>query len=174
MNLYGGFRMYLMYLLGYIPSHTIRKKVLRMLGAQIDEPVCLRARFEVRSPQKLSIGANTTIGHGAVLDARAGLTIGSCVNFSSEVMVWTSQHDYRCQDFSVIRKSVVIEDYAWLGPRTIVLPGVTIGEGAVVGAGAVVTKNVSPYTVVGGVPAKVIASRPKELRYSLGKPAAFW
>lgn len=61
---------------------------------------------------------------------------------------------------------MVIGDYVWLGPRCMVLPGVTVGEGAVVAAGAVVTKNVEPYTLVGGVPAQKIAGRTKELNYN--------
>lgn len=64
---------------------------------------------------------------------------------------------------------VQIGDYAWISRRAVILPGVTIGEGAVVAAGAVVTKNVAPYTVVGGVPAKFVAERPRGLTYTLGE-----
>ena len=120
-------------------------------------------------PKKLSIGMGTSIGHGAVLDARYGLTIGENVNFSSEVMVWTAQHDYRDKFFGTVGKPVIIENYAWLGPRSIILPGVTIGEGAVVAAGAVVTRDVDPYVLVGGIPARKIGDRPRDLDYCPGK-----
>ncbi len=60
----------------------------------------------------------------------------------------------------------MIGDYAWLGPRCIILPGITVGEGAVVAAGAVVTKDVEPYVVVGGIPALKISDRPSSLSYN--------
>ena len=62
---------------------------------------------------------------------------------------------------------VVIIDRAWISCRVVILPGVTVGEGAVVAAGAVVTKNVPPYTIVAGVPAKEVGKRTKDLRYKL-------
>jgi acetyltransferase-like isoleucine patch superfamily enzyme len=97
-----------------------------------------------------------------------GLTIGSNVNISNEVMIWTLHHDYNDADFASTGQAVIIEDYVWLCSRSIILPGVTIGKGAVVAAGAVVTKNVEPYTVVGGIPAKQIAKRNENLTYDLG------
>ncbi len=156
--------------LGHFPSQQARKLSLRYLfGADIASSAILYGGFEIRSPRKLKIGANTVIGHHVTLDARGGLTIGKNVNFSSEVMIWTAQHDYRDSEFGTMFKPVAIGDYVWLGPRCIILPGVTVGEGAVVAAGAVVTKDIEPYTVVGGVPAQKIADRPKGLNYN---PAA--
>ena len=154
-------------MLGHIHSQWFRRFVLRRLfGADIASSAILYGGFEIRSPRKLRIGADTVIGHRATLDARGGLTVGKNVNLSSEVMIWTAQHDYRDSEFGTMFKPVAIEDYAWLGPRCIILPGVTIGEGAVAAAGAVVTKDVEPYTVVGGVPAQKIAERPKGLNYN--------
>jgi acetyltransferase-like isoleucine patch superfamily enzyme len=82
-------------------------------------------------------------------------------------MIWTLHHDYNSADFAQIGQPVIIEDYVWLCSRSIILPGVTVGKGAVVAAGAVVTRNVQPYTVVGGVPAKFIATRNENLTYNL-------
>lgn len=173
-QLKGGVKGYGLYLIARFPSQRLRKGIIRRLGARIENPVCLYSRFEVRNPKGLHIKSHTTIGHGAVLDARGGLSIGSNVNFSSEVMIWTAQHDYEDPSFCTVEQSVVIEDYVWLGPRVIVLPGRKIGEGAVVAAGSVVTKNVEPYTLVGGVPAKAIGVRPKELNYQLGEGMSVW
>ena len=157
-------------LLAQFPAQGFRKFVLRHLfGADIAPSTVLYGGFELRSPRKLKIGANTVIGHRATLDARGGLTIGENVNLSSEVMVWTAQHDYRDPMFGAVFESVIIGDYTWLGPRCIILPGVTIGEGSVVAAGAVVSKDVEPYTIVGGVPAQKIADRPKGLNYNPAK-----
>lgn len=156
--------------LGCIPSQRVRRILLKHLfRAQIGRNVILYGGFEIRSPRKLVIGDNTAIGHRATLDARGGLIVGRNVNFSSEVMIWTAQHDYRDPQFGTAFNRVTIGDYAWLGPRCIILPGVTVGKGAVVAAGAVVTKDVEPYAVVGGVPAIQIATRPTQLRYN---PAA--
>ncbi|WP_317173987.1 acyltransferase [Mucilaginibacter glaciei] len=142
--------------------------MLRILRARIGKKVGLYRNFEVRSPWKLSIGNSTVIGHGALLDARMKLTIGNNVNLSNEVMIWTLHHDYNSASFESVGEQVIIEDYAWICSRAIILPGVTIGKGAVVAAGAVVVRDVLPYTVVGGVPAKQVALRSKDLNYDLG------
>jgi acetyltransferase-like isoleucine patch superfamily enzyme len=125
-------------------------------------------RAEIRAAHNVVIGDNTSIGHDVVLDGRLGLTIGNSVNFSSGVWVWTEQHDLNDPDFRAVGGPVKIDDFVWLGGRVIVLPNVHIGEGAVVASGAVVTKDVEPYTVVGGIPAKKIKDRARGLRYKLG------
>jgi acetyltransferase-like isoleucine patch superfamily enzyme len=151
-----------------LPFHIIRIFLLRCLGAKIGKRVGLYRGFEVRSPWKLKIMQNTLIGHNSLLDARRGLTIGSNVNLSNEVMIWTLHHDYNSEYFDNVGAPVFIDDYAWICSRAIILPGVSIGKGAVVAAGAVVNKDIAPYTVVGGVPAKVIAQRNSKLSYNLG------
>ncbi|GGH19217.1 acyltransferase [Mucilaginibacter phyllosphaerae] len=153
--------------IGKLPFHTIRILLLRVLKANIGKGSGLYRGFEVRRPSQLVIGNSTVIGHNALLDARMGLTIGNNVNLSNEVMIWTLHHDYNDAGFASVGSPVVIHDYVWLCSRTIILPGVTIGEGAVVAAGAVVAKDVLPYTVVGGVPAKKIADRNRNLTYNL-------
>ena len=165
MNFLQGIYYFSMKLLSHFPSQRLRKFVLRLLGARIDRSAILYGGFEIRSPRKLTIGAGSCIGHRATLDARGGLTIGKNVNFSSEVMIWTAQHDWRDPKFGTVFEQVVIGDYVWLGPRCIILPGVTVGEGAVIAAGAVVTKDVGPYTVVAGIPAMKISDRPGNLNY---------
>ncbi len=89
------------------------------------------------------------------------------------VWIWTMEHDPQDPLYRVKGGPVIIEDYVWISCRVVILPGVTIGEGAVVAAGAVVTKDVAPYTIVGGVPAKEIGTRTKDLRYRLQFHKAF-
>ncbi|WP_154402468.1 acyltransferase [Mucilaginibacter endophyticus] len=154
--------------IGYLPFHTLRIGCLRLLNAKIGKRTGIYRGFEVRRPRFLTIGNSSVIGHGALLDARCGLTIGDNVNLSNEVMIWTLHHDYNDSGFGQTGAPVSIGNYAWICSRAIILPGVTIGEGAVVAAGAVVTRDVAPYTVVGGVPAKAIANRNRNLNYDLG------
>jgi acetyltransferase-like isoleucine patch superfamily enzyme len=144
------------------PSHTIRKCFLYFKGAKISAHAIIYGGCEFRFPQGLIIGSGSSIGHRAVLDARRGLTIGKNVVLSTDVMIWTLHHDYNDINFVEIGAPVQIGDYAWLGSRSIILPGITIGEGAVIAAGSVVTKNVEPYCVVGGIPAKFISHREKK------------
>jgi acetyltransferase-like isoleucine patch superfamily enzyme len=107
------------------------------------------------------------INKGVILDGRRGLTIGDNVSISEQAILYTLQHDLDDPDFSVIGGPVTIEDYVFIGARSITLPGVHLGEGAAVAAGAVVTKDVAPYTVVGGIPARPIRERVRGLRYML-------
>lgn len=150
-------------LISKFPSQHVRVFFLRLGGASIASGVPVYGGCEFRCLKKLVIKAGTTIGHKSTLDARMGLTINENVVFGSEVMIWTLHHDYNDINFKTIGAPVVIEKLVWLGSRCIILPGVTVGEGAVVAAGAVVTKNVEPYTVVGGIPAKKIAHRERKM-----------
>jgi acetyltransferase-like isoleucine patch superfamily enzyme len=76
------------------------------------------------------------------------------------VQIWTAQHDWQSADFAYVSAPVRIGDRAWICSRSIILPGVTIGEGAVVAAGSVVSKDVAPWTLVGGNPARKLRDRP--------------
>lgn len=105
--------------------------------------------------------------HHCILDGRKGLVIGDHVNLSSEVMIWTLQHDMNDSGFKAVGGPVEIGDYAWVSARAIILPGRKIGKGAVVAAGSVVTKDVEDYAIVGGVPAKKIGERNRSLEYKV-------
>lgn len=164
---YGGAR-WLISNTSMIPSHHVRKWVYMCLGAHIEENVVFHYKTEIRDPYKLHIAKGAIIGDNALLDARMGLEIGENVNLSSNVQIYTLQHDHRDPYFSCQenkKMSVEIGDRVWLGCNVIVLPGVAIGEGAVCCAGAVVTKDVPPYSIVAGIPAKVIGQRTHDLKY---------
>lgn len=153
----------------YIPSHIVRISILKYIfRAKIGKHVSFYMGTEIRSPWKLRIANSSIIGHNVILDARRGLTIGENVNIGSEVMIWSLHHDYNDPGFKAVGGKVVIENYAWLCARAIILPGVTIGKGAVVAAGAVVTKDVDAYAIVGGIPATKIGERDvNALQYTL-------
>lgn len=155
--------------IGEIHSHRIRKFFyIFIFNMNIGENCVIYDNCEIRKPSSITIGKGSIIGNNAILDGRAGITICKNVCLASNVSIWTFQHDYRDPLFRCTKEHygpVRIEDRAWIGPNTIILHDVIIGEGAVVAAGSVVTKNVPPYSVVAGIPAKVIGQRPKDICY---------
>ena len=173
-NIFLEFGVFLLHLVGYIPSHFFRRFCYRLARIKIGKGSTIHTKTRFYNPRNIIIGEDTIVGEGAVLDGRARLIIGSHVDIASEVMIYNSQHDIENENFTAVDKPVVIEDYVFIGPRAIILPGVTIGKGAIVAAGAVVTKDVPPYAIVGGVPAKIIGERKnKNLHYKLGRARWF-
>ncbi|MEO6509181.1 MAG: acyltransferase [Patescibacteria group bacterium] len=169
---------YKLHMAGYVPFHTYRRFIYGLFGIQIGSGSSIHMGARFYYPPNIQIGEDTIIGEGVVLDGRAPLKIGNHVDIATDVMIYNSQHDMETEHFSAVesveKAPVTIEDYVFVGPRVIILPGVTIGKGGVVGAGAVVTKDVPPFAIVGGVPAKIIGERKnKELNYKLGRAALF-
>ena len=113
----------------------------------------------------VSIGDNCVINREVYVDGRVGVHIGDNVNVSFQCCLLTVSHDPNLPTFPAAGAPINVKDHAWLGLRAIILPGVTIGEGAVVAAGSVVTKSVPDYTIVAGVPARVIGQRNREISY---------
>lgn len=163
----GGWSKYMLYQVAHIPSLHIRCVLYKILGCKMGKNNVFHFGTEIRCIYRLRIGNGNIIGDNALLDARRGLTIGNNVNVSSNVSIYTLQHDHRSPDFSCAPEGgeVIIEDRVWIGANVIVLPGVKIGEGAVCCAGCVVTKDVEPFTVVAGIPAKKVNDRPHNLTY---------
>lgn len=177
---------------GFIPSHTIRLFLYRnVFGVKIGKDSSIHWRAEFNNPAGITIGHNTVIGNNVFLDGRfkrpvtpgtskigayfgqlAGkgdrpLTIGNNVSIAGYVHIYTMEHDIDSVTFAERGEPVVIEDYAVIGTRVTILPGVRIGKGAVVASGAVVTKDVAPFMVVGGIPATVIKKRNPDIHYTL-------
>lgn len=160
--------------IGLIPIHTIRKLFYMMAGIQIGKGSSIHIGAKFFYPARIKIGEGTIIGDNVFLDGRDFLTIGNHVDIASQVLVYNSEHDINSEDFSAISAPVKIGDYVFIGPRAIILPGVNIGRGAVIAAGAVVTKDVEEFKIVGGVPADVIGERKnKDLHYKLGRARLF-
>lgn len=159
---------------GHVPSHHFRRLVYRLGGVSIGKGSTFHTEIKFYNGHNITIGNDTIVGEGTVLDGRDLLKIGDHVDIASEVMIYNCEHDINDLNFKAVRATVVIGDYVFIGPRAIILPGVKIGKGAVVGAGAVVTKDVPDFAIVGGVPAKVIGERKnKTPNYKLGRAAWF-
>jgi acetyltransferase-like isoleucine patch superfamily enzyme len=111
------------------------------------------------------IDDNSVINRFCYLDGRGPLYIGKNVNVSHYTLIHTLTHISNSRWFHAEQRPVALLDHSWIGARAIILPGVTVGEGAIVAAGAVVSRDVPPYAIVGGNPAQVIGERTRDLEY---------
>jgi acetyltransferase-like isoleucine patch superfamily enzyme len=152
-----------------IPMVGLRLSAYSALGVSFDDRSTAMIALGVRmwGGRNLSMGARAVVNQGCYIDARGGVRIDSDASVSREVCVLTAAHDLEDPSFGAPTAPVRLSSRCWLGARAMVLPGVTVGEGAVVAAGAVVTRDVEPYTVVAGVPARVIRERPGPMTYEL-------
>lgn len=118
------------------------------------------------SPANLVVGNECFIGSHVHLALHEKINLGNNVVVNDGCVLLTASHDVNCPNWSHVKAPIVIEDYAWIATNSMILPGVTIGKGAVVGAGSVVTKSVPPYQVVAGNPARMVKERTlKELSH---------
>jgi len=164
------FRLYLCneWVAGF-PSHTFRNFYYRNIMKFNIGPNCsilMHCKFDCTT--NFNIGENSVVNQRCRLDNRGGISIGENVSISEQVIILTADHNVDSAEFEGRSKPVTIGDYVWIGTRVIILPGVSIGKGALVAAGAVVTKDVMPYAIVGGVPARVIRMRSEDLNYKTG------
>jgi putative colanic acid biosynthesis acetyltransferase WcaF len=155
-------------LITHIPLHWMRQSFLRAAGMRIGKSVAILTGTTIIRPERISIGKGCMIGFDSFLGGEAGITIGENVNISSHCVLLGGIHDPDDPNFGAILKPTVIEDYVWLATRATVVAGVRIGRGAIVATGAVVTKDVPPYAIVAGVPARKIKERsPEACKYEL-------
>lgn len=154
--------------IGHIPAQWIRNSLYRARGMAIGVDSVIYGGCEIRRAAGIQIGDGTSIGHRCILDGRFGLSFGDSVNVSTGAWFWSAQHDINSKEFEVVGGPIVVNDYAWIGGRTIILPGITIGRGAVVASGAVVTRSVEDYCIVAGIPAKPIGVRTRDFNYKCG------
>lgn len=135
------------------------KNIFKSCGTNIN----IRPNIKFVIGKNISIGDYSGIGEKSFIQDIGEIHIGNNVLMGPEVMIFTANHNIsrqqliRLQGYTV--KKVIISDDVWIGSRSIILPGVEIGKGAVIAAGAIVTKNVEPYAIVGGNPARVIKFR---------------
>jgi acetyltransferase-like isoleucine patch superfamily enzyme len=163
------------HLISWIPSYTVRHAWYRRVlswylgpNAAVLTGQSVHIGSQRRNGRRVSIGAGTVIDHDCLLYTVGGLLIGEQVYISPGVWLLTESRDMNHPQLAETHQPIVIDDYAWIGARAIILGGVTIGRGAVVQAGALVAQDLEPNTVASGVPARVVGLR--ELRgpsYSL-------
>jgi acetyltransferase-like isoleucine patch superfamily enzyme len=153
---------------GKIPSRTIRNGWLKIYLADFGQGTCVQSGCRFMNGRKVHFGRRNVINFGCLFDGRKfHILTGDDVSIGPEAAVLTLGHDPQSADFADRGGDVVIGSRVWIAYRAIILPGITIGDGAIIGAGAVVTKNVEPYAIVAGNPARKIGERNNDLRYEL-------
>ncbi|MBR1871098.1 MAG: sugar O-acetyltransferase [Kiritimatiellae bacterium] len=143
----------------YHEPDEIRELMARLTEREIDETFAMFPSFHTDCGKNIRFGKRVFINAGCQFQDQGGIEIGDDVLIGPQTIIATLNHDPDPEKRGgMIPKRVKICDKVWLGARVTVCPGVTIGEGSIVGAGAVVTKDVPPRTVAAGVPAKVVKS----------------
>jgi acetyltransferase-like isoleucine patch superfamily enzyme len=146
-----------------------RRWLYRLCGFQVDPSATIQGGVRFFHVGRLRIGAGTLVNRGVYLDNRVGIVIGKNVSIAHDARIYTLGHDVHDPSFAAKGAPVRIDDYAVLFAGAMVMPGVHLGAGSVVMAGAVVTQDVAPYRIVGGNPAKDLGRREVEPRYRLDR-----
>ncbi|MGI8968530.1 MAG: acyltransferase [Chloroflexota bacterium] len=150
-----------------IPFPELRMDLYRRAGMNVDPTSNIMMHVTVLQRDQITIGPTSIIGPHATLDGRGGLTIGRNVNIAGEVLTIGGHHEVDSPTAYGPVGKLVFEDYSWVAMRATILPGVTVHEGAYVAACALVNRDVDAYTLVGGVPARKIRDRNRDLQYTL-------
>lgn len=151
-----------------LPFHFLRRAYLRLYLGGMGEKSHVQMSCRFLHGRKVFLGKRNVINFACLLDGRRfAIRTGNDVSIGPEAAILTLGHDPQSATFADRGGDVVIGDKVWIGFRAIILPGVTIGEGAVVAAGAVVTRSVEPFSIVGGAPARKIGERNRQLDYQL-------
>jgi len=173
-NYWLDFELMLLRWVGCVPSHCFRRFCYRLAGIEIGKGSTIHMWANFFNPKGIEIGEDTIIGDHCFLDGRAPIKIGNHVDIASQVLIYNSKHDINDPEFRAVEYPVEIEDYVFIGPRAIIMPGKKIGRGAIVAAGAIVTHDVPSGKIVAGVPARIIGERKlKNFKYRLGRVRLF-
>jgi len=159
----------------HLPSRRLRRWFYRRcMGFHLgpESVIFMGAWLDAR--RGLTLGSGSVINQQCRLDTRGGITIGERVAIAANVRILTADHDLRSPHFTGRTRPVRIEDYVFIGTGATILPGVTLHRGAAVGAGAVVSRDVPPGTIVAGNPARPIGTRGPDFDYHTEYQRLFW
>ena len=142
-----------------LPGGAHRRLILRSFGATIGKRVLIKPGVRIKFPWRLAIGDDSWIGEEVWIDNLARVQIGANCCISQGVYICTGSHDWGTPTFDLIVKPVKIEDGAWVASRSVIGPGVLVGEGAVLSLGSVATSDLAPWGIYQGVPATLVKRR---------------
>lgn len=168
-------RLYAANVAGMVPFYAVRHATLRGLARwRIGAGSVVHRGTRLFCLGGVSVGEGTVINGECWIDGRRGVRIGNHVSVSIGCRLLTLSHDPQSAEFAPLGAEIVIEDFSWIGAFAMILPGVHVGRGAVVAAGAVVTRSVPPYTIVAGVPARAVGERRHDVDYRLDHAPLFF
>ncbi len=148
-----------------IIPHPLRRFYLRIFGIKIGQNSCIHRGCKFFHIGKLCIGKNSVVNFGCYLDNRRGISIGNNVGIAHNTKIYTAGHNINSPLFEPNGNPVVVEDNVFIFSNVLIMPGVTIGKGAIILPGSVVTKNIPPRKIAGGNPAKIVKERTAEINY---------
>ena len=143
----------------WVPGALHRRLILRAFGAIIGKRVVIKPGTRIKFPWRLEIGDDSWVGEDVWIDNLAAVQIGANCCISQGVYICTGSHDWGTPTFDLIVKPVKIEDGAWLASRSVIGPGVVVGEGAVLSLGSVATSDLAPWGIYQGVAATLVKQR---------------
>lgn len=171
-----------LWLLGGFPLSLgtwMRARFMRYFFKAMGKDNVLQAGLRVANPEMVAIGSHCNLARGVFITGGGGVTIGDWVGFGPDTKIWSVNHRFADPDTPWLlqgwdKKPVVVEDDVWLGANVFVMPGVTIGKGAIVSAGTVVNKSIPPYAIVTGNPGRVVGWRKQPVQQApvAASPAA--
>jgi putative colanic acid biosynthesis acetyltransferase WcaF len=144
---------------GPMPFMRPKRFWLRVFGAKIGKGVIIKPHVSVKYPWNLEIGDHVWIGENVWIDNLGKVKIGSNVCISQGAMILSGNHNFSKSSFDLMVKEITIEEGAWLGAKSLVCQGVTIGSHAVLSVSSVASENLEPYTIYRGNPAVKIKDR---------------
>jgi acetyltransferase-like isoleucine patch superfamily enzyme len=142
-----------------VPSHIVRYLYIKIINKSITRSTTILLNVRFKGIRKIKFSKKLVINSFSLLDGRGGLIVGENVDVAERVVIWSMTHDVKSSDHATKKTETEIGDYVWIGSDSIILAGLKIGEGAVIGAGSVVTKNVAPLDIVAGNPAVIVGKR---------------
>ena len=148
-----------------IPSSKFRVFLLRVFGARLGRGVVVKPGVRVKYPWLLSVGSHSWIGEDAWIDNLAPVALGSDVCISQGAYLCTGNHDWSDPAFGLVAQPIILDNGSWAGARSVICPGVSLGEAAVAAAGSVVSSNIPPFEIHAGNPATFVHVR--EIRHAL-------
>lgn len=141
--------------------YGVRAGWLRLFGAKVGRHTRIRPSVRVEQPWNLTIGDNSSIGDRSVVYCLGPVTIGANCTISQQAHLCAGTHDFTRQDLPLLRPPIVIEDDVWIAADAFVGPGIRVGRGVLLGARAAAFKDLDPWTIYGGNPARAIRPRPR-------------